>query len=99
MVKQISFCGNMAVYTPPKKVNGVKEYFKDDYFGTIELIKENEVVLIDSYAKCIDYEQMGYKNLHSLTRLRIPFANLINFLAGILLQIYYLKYFRSNKSE
>jgi len=99
MVKQISFCGNMTMFTPPKKVNGVKEYFKDDYFGTIELIKENEVVLIDSYAKCKDYEQMGYKNLYSLTRLRIPFTNLINFLAGILLQIYYLKYFRSNKSE
>ena len=61
--------------------------------------EENEVVLIDSYAKCKDYEQMGYKNLYSLTRLRVPFTNLINFLAGILLQIYYLKYFRSNKSE
>ena len=39
MVKQES-CGNMTVFTPPKTVDGAKEYFKDDYFEIqIELIK------------------------------------------------------------
>ena len=97
--KQSSYCGFMTNFTPPKKENGNIEYFKDDYFGSISLAKANNVVFIEGYAKCKDYESLGFKNLYSFTRLKIPNFSLAIFIAGFLIQIYYTLYFRSSKSK
>ena len=99
MKKQPSYCGFMTNFTPPKKEDGNIEYFKDDYFGSISLAKANEVVFIEGYAKCKDYESLGFKNLYSFERLKVPYLSLTTLLAGFLIQIYYTLYFRSSRSK